>query len=53
MTTYIFFETALRMLANAYLVSAVMLLALSYIALAVIETIEESNENLPETKWFL
>ncbi|MFN6570580.1 hypothetical protein [Dendronalium sp. ChiSLP03b] len=44
MTTYIFFEDALRMLTNAYLLSAVMLIAASGIGLAVIETIEKTGE---------
>ena len=54
MTTYISIETALRLLANAYLLSAVLLIAFSYIGLAVLETIEitsdNSNSSLP--KWF-
>ncbi|MBH8552782.1 hypothetical protein I8751_10465 [Nostocaceae cyanobacterium CENA357] len=44
MTTYIFFEDALRMLTNAYLLSAVFLIAASGIGLAVIETIEKTGE---------
>ncbi|MCC5638502.1 hypothetical protein LC593_22240 [Nostoc sp. CHAB 5844] len=44
MTTYIFFDDALRMLTNAYLLSAVMLIAASGIGLAVIETIEKTGE---------
>jgi len=44
MTTYIFFEDALRMFTNAYLLSAVMLIAVSGIGLAVIETIEKTGE---------
>ncbi|MEA5502890.1 hypothetical protein VB735_07170 [Halotia wernerae UHCC 0503] len=44
MTTYIFFEDALRMLTNAYLLSAVLLIAASGIGLAVIETIEKTGE---------
>lgn len=45
MTTYIFFEDALRMLTNTYLVSALLLIAASSIGLAVIETIEKSGEH--------
>ncbi len=44
MNTYIFFDDALHMLVNAYLVSAVLLIAASGIGLAVIETIEKSGE---------
>ncbi|WGV26556.1 hypothetical protein [Halotia branconii] len=44
MTTYVFFEDALRMLTNAYLLSAVLLIAASGIGLAVIETIEKTGE---------
>ncbi len=44
MTTYIFFDDALRMLANAYLLSAVLLMAASGIGLAVIETIEKTAQ---------
>ncbi|MEH2285757.1 MAG: hypothetical protein V7K90_31325 [Nostoc sp.] len=44
MTTYIFFDQALRMLTNAYLISAVLLIAASSIGLAVIETIEKIGE---------
>lgn len=44
MNTYIFFNDALQMLVNAYLVSAVLLIAASGIGLAVIENIEKSGE---------
>ncbi len=44
MTTYICFETALRMFVNAYLYSVVLLVAGSYIGLAVIETIEKAGD---------
>ncbi|WP_191759159.1 MULTISPECIES: hypothetical protein [Nostocaceae] len=44
MTTYIFFDEALRMFANAYLISAVLLIAASGIGLAVIETMEKTGE---------
>jgi hypothetical protein len=49
MTTYIFFDAALRMLVNAYLVSVVLLLVASAIGLAVIETIEKSDYHLPKS----
>ncbi|MEH2015330.1 hypothetical protein [Nostoc sp.] len=44
MTTYIFFDEALRMLINAYLISVVLLIAASGIGLAVIEIIEKTGE---------
>ncbi|WP_179050660.1 hypothetical protein [Nostoc sp. TCL26-01] len=44
MTTYIFFGDALRMLTNAYLLSAVLLIAVSGIGLAVIETFEKTGQ---------
>lgn len=45
MTTYIPFETALRMLANAYLVSVILLLAVSYIGWVALETIEKAGDH--------
>ncbi|HLO85591.1 MAG TPA: hypothetical protein VK203_11390 [Nostocaceae cyanobacterium] len=44
MTTYIFFDEALRMLTNAYLLSVILLIGGSGIGLAVIESIEKSGE---------
>ncbi|MEA5617997.1 hypothetical protein VB711_09130 [Cronbergia sp. UHCC 0137] len=44
MTTYIFIDEALQMLANAYWISAILLIATSSIGLAVIETIEKTGE---------
>lgn len=52
MTSYITLETALRMLANTYLVSTLLLMAASYIGFAVIETIENAEDNSPKPKWF-
>jgi hypothetical protein len=43
MTTYIFFDEALHMLTNAFLLSAALLIAGSGIGLAVIETIEKTG----------
>ena len=40
MTSYIFFDEALRILLNAYLISFVLLLSTSAIGLAIIETLE-------------
>lgn len=53
MTTYIFFDTALQMLVNAYLVSIVLLLSASAIGLAVIELVERDSNQLPKSKWFV
>lgn len=54
MTTYIFFDTALRMLVNAYLVSVALLISASVIGLAVVETMEERTDNrFPKSKWFV
>jgi hypothetical protein len=41
MTTYVFFADALRMLINAYLFSAILLIVISSMGLAVIERIEK------------
>ncbi|MDJ0615848.1 MAG: hypothetical protein QNJ63_03705 [Calothrix sp. MO_192.B10] len=43
MTTYIFFDEALRMFVNAFLVSIFLLITVSGIGLAVIESIEKTN----------
>ncbi|NJL11004.1 MAG: hypothetical protein HC908_14840 [Calothrix sp. SM1_7_51] len=43
MTTYIFFDEALHMLVNAFLISVLLLIAVSGIGLAVVETIEKSG----------
>jgi len=45
MTTYIFFDEALRMLTSAFLLSVVLLITASGIGLAVIETIEKTGEH--------
>ncbi|MBD2742950.1 hypothetical protein [Coleofasciculus sp. FACHB-1120] len=47
MTTYITFETALRMLENAYLASTIFLLAASYLGLVAINKIEKASDNVP------
>ena len=46
MTTYIFFDDALRMLVKAFLMSVVLLIAASGIGLAVIETIEKTGDHV-------
>jgi hypothetical protein len=43
MTSYIFFDDALRMLVNAFLLSILLLIAFSGFGLAVIETMEKSG----------
>jgi hypothetical protein len=50
MTTYLFFDTALRIFVNAYLVSAVLILAASAIGLAVIESIEKEHHPFPKSR---
>ncbi|MEW5858640.1 MAG: hypothetical protein AB1861_14840 [Cyanobacteriota bacterium] len=47
MTTYIAFETALRMLENAYLASVIFLVAGSYLGLVAIDKIEKASDNVP------
>ncbi|MGB3203507.1 MAG: hypothetical protein WBB28_00810 [Crinalium sp.] len=51
MTTYMTLETALRIVENSFLVSAIALIAVSYIGLAIIDTLEKSQEH-PKPKWF-
>lgn len=53
MTTYVFFDTALQMLVNSYLVSVILLLATSAIGIVVIETIEKTGYHSPKSKWFI
>lgn len=50
MDTYIFFETALRMLENAYLASVLTLIAVSGIGLVVLTTIEKPDEYIHKPK---
>lgn len=52
MTTYIFFDEALRMLVNAFLASVVLLIAASGIGLAVIETIEKTGDRPASPRQF-
>ncbi|WP_315784982.1 hypothetical protein [Fischerella sp. JS2] len=44
MTTYIFFDEALHILVNAFLISVALLITVSGIGLAVIETIEKTGD---------
>jgi hypothetical protein len=44
MTTYIFFDQALQILTSAFLASTIMLIAVSSVCLAVIETIEKTGD---------
>ncbi len=52
MTTYIFFDEALHMLVNAFLISVGLLMAASGIGLAVIETIEKTGDRQSFPKSF-
>lgn len=52
MTTYIFFDEALRMFVNAFLVSIFLLITVSGIGLAVIESIEKTNIRPSSPKQF-
>ena len=45
MTTYIFFDQALKMLTTAFFASVIILVAFSSIGLAVIETIEKTRDS--------
>jgi hypothetical protein len=45
MTTYIFFDQALQMLTSAFLASTIILIAASSIGLAVIETIQKTEDS--------
>jgi hypothetical protein len=44
MDNYIFFESVIRMLVNAFLASVMFMIAASGIGLAVIESIEKSSD---------
>jgi hypothetical protein len=44
MDSYIFFDEALRIIVNAFLASAILLIAGSGIGLAVIESIEKASD---------
>lgn len=52
MTTYIFFDEALHIFVKAFLASVVLLLAVSGIGLAVVETIEKEDLRNPSVKDF-
>ena len=43
MTTYLFFDEALRMFVNAFLISVLLLITVSGIGLAVDESVEKTN----------
>ena len=47
MTTYIFFDEALYILVKAFLASIMLLLTISGIGLAVVETIEKETPSNP------
>ncbi|WP_407891823.1 hypothetical protein [Scytonema sp. NUACC26] len=44
MSSYIFFNDALRILVNAFLASVFLLIAVSGVGLAIVETIEKSGD---------
>jgi hypothetical protein len=46
MNSYIFFDDALRILVNAFLASVLLLIAVSGIGLAIIETTEKSGDRV-------
>ncbi|WP_169154323.1 hypothetical protein [Brasilonema bromeliae] len=46
MTSYIFFDDALQMLVNAFLASILLLMVISCLGLAVIETMEKTGIRL-------
>jgi hypothetical protein len=48
MDNYILFENALQMLVNAFLASAMFMIAASGIGLAVIETLEKSSDTIED-----
>lgn len=50
--TYIFFDEALQMFVNAFLGSIFLLMTVSGIGLAVIESIEKDNISSPSPKHF-
>jgi hypothetical protein len=52
MTTYIFFDEALHILVKAFLASIILLLTISGIGLAVVQTIEEENQGNSYPKHF-
>ncbi len=52
MTTYILFDEALYIFVKAFLASIMLLLTISGIALAVVETIEEENPGNPYLNHF-
>jgi hypothetical protein len=52
MSAYISWETAFQILATAYAASAVLLIAISYIGLAVLDTIEATSDRPTLPNWF-
>ncbi|BAY82927.1 hypothetical protein NIES267_24130 [Calothrix parasitica NIES-267] len=52
MTTYILFDEALHILVKAFLASVMLLLTISGIGLAVIETIEKESSDNASPKYF-
>ena len=52
MTTYIFFDEALHIFVKAFLASVILLLGISGIGLAVVNTIEKTSLRNPCSKVF-
>jgi hypothetical protein len=52
MTSYIFFDEALRMFVNAFLVSVFVLITASGIGLAVVESVEKTDIHPTPPKQF-
>jgi hypothetical protein len=52
MTTYIFFDEALQILVKAFLASIMLLLTVSGIGLAVVNTIEKETGSNSSSKYF-
>ncbi|NRB07382.1 MAG: hypothetical protein HRU34_09120 [Richelia sp.] len=52
MTTYLFFDEALRMFVNAFLISVFLLITVSGIGLAVVESVEKTNTRHTSPKHF-
>jgi hypothetical protein len=46
MSSYIFFDDALRIFVNAFLASVFLLIAFSGVGLAIVETVEKSGERI-------
>ena len=52
MTTYLFFDEALRMFVNAFMISVFLLITVSGIGLAAVESVEKTNTRPAPPKHF-